>query len=1222
MELQKSLVGVCMNVTARFVSGGASFVARICRITRSPYFKAAMIALALCCTRFAIDVNPAYGQADQGTITGIVSDPSGAAIPGAQVTLLSTDTGLVLKAASDQSGVYTFSPIKIGNYKVSVTAAGFATTTQDNLQLNLQQRLEVDIKLTLGQVSQQVEVTAAPPVMQTEDASVGQEFSTNTINDTPLNGRNYVYIAQLAAGITPSGTSRGGGTGDFSANGQSQTQNNFMLNGVDNNVSVVDYLNQASYTVRPPPDALSEFKVSTADYSAEFGHSSGSVVNASIKSGTNQIHGAVWEYFRNTVLDAKDWNFASIPPYHQNQFGGTLGGPIIKNKVFLFGDLENNRIAGVDSANNTFEVPTAKMRTGDFSELLSTSWSGSSAIQLREPGTGAVIAGNRLDLDPNLHMNAAALHILSLYPCANAPAVSANNCTVVRPITDNSFSYDTRLDWNITSKDLFFWSFSDSLRKQFHTPPLGMTLDGGNFYDTGNSTFLGQSTAISYTHIFTPTVTNEFRFGYNYGHFTLRQVNADKDIAKQLGFGGIPVWTPLEGGLTQVTMTGMAQFGGWQWMYTTEHQNVIQALDNVTKILGNHALKFGVALQYIRYSTIQPMSPHGQYTFNGLYTGTQTGSANGFALADFLLDKINTAQLSGYAGTDQLRWDNALYAEDNWKVNRRLTLTLGVRWEDPTPVKELKGHQANLVPTSTLGPNTGTGTYLIPNQPNGQPVALGPNFTNIAGPRITVAYTPNQYEVNQAPWNFAPRLGLAYKLSDRAVVRTGYGIFFGGLSPIGYGPNPGADFPFLPTSNFTAGSCTSPASCPVASSNLGNPLSMTTGFVDAEVGGQFTLPGVVAAVTSPTINGSAVNTKQAYSENYNLSVQYSITPTIAATVGYVGTQSHHTGGGYNINNTYDVLKSGTTIACTTANQATCALTKPWPFLGNMTIGSFFGQSAYNSLQATLTSHASKSLTFAANYTWSHQMSISAPSSPILLDLGLTKVAASGSMASRFTLNGNYKLPFGKGQKFANNSRALDYAVGGWASSLTVVAQNGSPFNIAAATISNKPGTANWQLPVGATPPAVQVGDPFKAGGTPDPENPILASVGCPTVVHTIAHWYNPCAFADPASANGLNVPTGGLTGSAALPYFGGFKSPQVYGPGYYRVNLSLFKDFTIREQKKLEFRADVFNLFNHPSWANPSAGITASAGQITSSVAFQSNTPDARFVQFSLKLLF
>lgn len=1209
-----------MNAKEKLVSMRISSVRKTRGMGRPVRGVLCLMLLSIVC--FTMTVSPAYGQADQGTITGTVTDPSGSAIPSAQVTLVSTDTGQVLKTTTDQSGVYTFPPVKIGNYKVSVTAPGFATTTQDNLQLNLQQRLAVNIALTLGQVSQQVEVTAAPPVMQTEDASVGQEFSTNAINDTPLNGRNYVYIAQLAAGITPTGTSRGGGTGDFSANGQSNTQNNFMLNGVDNNVSVVDYLNQASYTVRPPPDALSEFKVSTADYSAEFGHSSGSIVNAAIKSGTNQIHGAVWEYFRNTVLDAKDWNFASVPPYHQNQFGATLGGPIIKNKLFLFGDLENNRIAGLDSANNTFEVPTAKMRTGDFSELLSSSWSGSSAIQLREPGTGAIIPGNRLDLDPNLHMNANALHILSLYPCPSAPAVSANNCTVTRPITDNSFSYDTRMDWNITSKDLFFWSFSDSLRKQFHTPPLGMLLDGGNFYDTGNSSFLGQSTAISYTHIFTPTLTNEFRVGYNYGHFTLRQVNADKDIAKQLGFGGIPVWTPLEGGLTQVTMTGMAQFGGWQWMYTTEHQNVIQVLDNVTKILGNHSLKFGVGLQYIRYSTIQPMSPHGQYTFNGLYTGTQTGSANGFALADFLLDKINGAQLSGYAGTDELRWDNAAYVEDNWKTTRRLTLTLGVRWEDPTPVRELKGHQANLVPTSALGPNSGTGIYSIPNQPNGQPVALGPNFATIAGPRITVGYTPNQYQVSQAPFNFAPRLGLAYKLTDRAVVRLGYGIFFGGLSPIGYGPNPGADFPFLPTSNFTAGSCTSPANCPVAASNLGNPLSMTTGFVDAEVGGQFTLPGVVAAVTSPTINGTAVNTRQAYSENYNLSAQYSITHNIAATLGYVGTQTHHSAGGYNINNTYDVLKSGTAIACTTANQASCALTKPWPFLGNMSISSFYGQAAYNSLQATLTSHASKSLTFAANYTWSHQMSIGAPSSPILLDLGLTKVAASGSMSSRFTFNGNYKLPFGKGAKFANNSHLLDYAVGGWASSFTVVAQNGSPFNIGTATISNKPGTANWQAPVGAAPPAVQVGDPFKAGGTPDPENPILATVGCPTVVHTIAHWYNPCAFADPASANGLLVPAGGLTGSAALPFFGGFKSPQVYGPGYYRINLSLFKDFTIREQKKVEFRTDVFNLFNHPSWANPSTGITASAGQITSSVAFQSNTPDARFFQFSLKLLF
>ena len=342
------------------------------RDKRTMAFLAPLLTLAALVLLVLFAGSPAFGQADQGTITGVVTDPSGAAVPDAQVTLKSADTGLVLTAKSDQRGVYTFPPVKIGNYSVTASATGFAVTTQQNLELRLQQRLEVDLQLTLGNLTQQVEVTAAPPVLQTEDASVGQAFSTSTINDTPLNGRNYVYIAQLAAGVVPNGTSRGGGTGDFSANGASQTQNNFMLNGVDNNVSVVDYLNQASYTVRPPPDALSEFKVSTADYSAEFGHSSGSVVNASIKSGTNQIHGAVWEYFRNTVLNAKDWNVAQKGPYHQNQFGATLGLPIIKNKLFIFGDLENSRIAGTDSANNTFEVPTAKMRTGDLSEILNS----------------------------------------------------------------------------------------------------------------------------------------------------------------------------------------------------------------------------------------------------------------------------------------------------------------------------------------------------------------------------------------------------------------------------------------------------------------------------------------------------------------------------------------------------------------------------------------------------------------------------------------------------------------------------------------------------------------------------------------------------------------------------------------------------------------------------------------------------------------------------------
>ncbi len=239
--------------------------------------------------------------------------------------LTDTDTGLVMQAKSDASGIYNFSPIKIGHYTVSATSPGFETTTQLHIELNLQQRLNIVLVLAPGAVSQTVTVSTAPSLLQTQQGSVGQVISARTINNTPLNGRNWIYIAQLTAGVAPSVSSRGTGTGDFVANGQRAAQNNFILDGIDNNVNVIDFMNGASYLVRPPPDALAEFKLDTSAYSAEYGHSAGAVLNAAIQSGTNQIHGDVWEYFRNDALDARDFNALTIPKYRQNQFGEALG---------------------------------------------------------------------------------------------------------------------------------------------------------------------------------------------------------------------------------------------------------------------------------------------------------------------------------------------------------------------------------------------------------------------------------------------------------------------------------------------------------------------------------------------------------------------------------------------------------------------------------------------------------------------------------------------------------------------------------------------------------------------------------------------------------------------------------------------------------------------------------------------------------------------------------
>jgi len=363
---KSSLSALSETGSSNFLNGRKSHRTWTYRLVRSGLF---LFAIALLLPKAG------WSQVDQGAITGTVSDSTGAILARANVTLTDTETGLTLQAQSNQSGNYTFSPIKIGSYTVSVSVTGFQTLTRQNLHVNAEQRLEVNLRLTPGAVSETVTVSSEAPLLQSETSAVGQTIDTKEINQTPLNGRNWVYIAQLTAGAVSassnSGATRGSGTGDFVSNGQRAEQNNFILDGVDNNSNLTDFLNGSSFVMRPPPDALSEFNLQTSNFSAEFGHSAGAVMSASIKSGTNQIHGDVWEYVRNTSLDAIPWNALTTPPYHQNQFGATFGFPIWKNRLFYFGDMEVNRIA--ISNPNVTTVPTPLMRQGNFSELLNSS---------------------------------------------------------------------------------------------------------------------------------------------------------------------------------------------------------------------------------------------------------------------------------------------------------------------------------------------------------------------------------------------------------------------------------------------------------------------------------------------------------------------------------------------------------------------------------------------------------------------------------------------------------------------------------------------------------------------------------------------------------------------------------------------------------------------------------------------------------------------------------
>jgi outer membrane receptor protein involved in Fe transport len=1204
-------------------------------------FKHQWILTALALAVLLAPARLLLAQADQGTITGVVQDPSGAVIGNAGVTLTNLDEGQVLKSKTDGAGIYVFSPIRIGNYKLSATAPNFETTTQTNLYLSIQQRLNVVITLKPGATTETVLVNIEAPLMQTQESSVGQTMDTQTIDSVPLNGRNWVFIAQLAAGTDPPEGSRGQLKGDFNANGQRAEENNFILDGVDNNANVVDFYNGASFVVNPPPDALAEFKVQTSDYSAEYGHSAGAVVNASIKAGTNNIHGSAWEYVRNTAFDIHDWDNENlpVPPYHENQFGATLGGPIFKNKLFFFADAQANRVGF--SETGTYTVPTALERTGDFSEILNTSLTGNAPVQLYNQTATAppqpftnnclVTSANCTSNVSGVALNATALTFLNYFPTPNANhGLLYNNYIAERPITDNTFQWDARMDYTASSKDTAYSRYSFWNEVGYHPPPLGTILDGGGFGDDGKQKDYGANYMFSETHVFTQTLTNEVRFGFNYLHTGFQQPNAaDLGFAAAQGFGGIPQAT-LNGGLPWVSVGGISSFGSPEWATTDEHENVYQIIDNVTKVAGNHALKAGVNFSDIRFSTLQPQQSRGSYNYTGEYTSNLNAPNTGYGAADFLLDMQNSAGLSNEVTNGDQRWNNAVYFQDDWRVTPKITLNLGLRWEFFQPYQDVGGYQAsyNMTGAPSLDTATGYGSgsaqYLIPQETAAYAEGImdqnGFN-TVLAKDNIKLVTTANPHLLNSSHTNFAPRIGASWSPDQRTVVRVGYGIFYGGLESTGYYPNLGENYPYQYEDNFPALSCGT-YNCPTDGITIANGFSAIVAN------------GFASDVEDLTLRGSDPSIKTPYTQDYNLALEHSLSNDIVATISYVGNNSRHLQVFPDPNNPQAYENPANSIQNT----------RPLPDFGGSSYTAYAGMSDYNALQTKLEKRMSHGYNLLATYTWSHSLD-DAPTplgstgdggfrQSTLIPIRMDYSNSPFDTRQRLTFNSLWELPFGVGRRFVNRGGVADELVGGWSANATFTAQSGNPFTVYTSGISN---------PSGSGTRAIKTKDPFATGGTFVSPNPTLvSSVTCASETKNRINWYNPCSFQNPWDADDpTNEPTHYIpksTTDTTLPsysepvyvtdladvlgYSGG-KRDEALGPGFQRVNMSIFKSFKTFREEALEFRADIFNLFNTPTLGEPAnTGISSSGGQITSPRSLQLYAPDSRFFQLSLKYNF
>ena len=1183
----------------------------------------ARMALCLCLLIFA--AHPAFSQADQGAITGTITDSTGAVVPNAQVTVTAAETGLVLKGTADASGVFVFSPLKVGTYTVSASSAGFSTTTQENVALHVQDRIALEIVLKSGGTNEVVTVSTAPPLLQTEEGSTGQVIESKTINETPLNGRNWVFIAQLTAGVAPANGARGQKGGDFNANGQRAEQNNYIMDGVDNNVNVVDFFNGASYVVRPPPDALAEFKVQTGAYSSEFGHSAGAVVNASIKSGTNHIHGSAWEYIRNDAFDVREFFQGSAPiaEYRQNQFGATLGLPVIKDKLFFFGDVEANRIV-FGETHSGLQVPTANERVGNFSELLNPALVNGHTIQLYLPSTTAAgttpIANNRLD-QSGVTLDPVALKLLSLFPQPNQGVAGQtyDNYTSQTNTLDNTFQWDVRSDWNISSKDQAFGRYSYNHEPSTHPAALGPILDGGGFGDTGQLVQLGENFAGSETHIFTPTLTNEFRFGYNYGHYAGLHENANNPTAaSDLGLGGVP-YAGNNGGLPFFSVGGLSNFGSPQFYATNEYENVYQILDNVTKVWGNHTFKTGINIQRIRFSTSQPTQPRGTYTFNGTYTSQPGTSNTGYGIADLLTNNQNSTAVSNVFTSDDVRFNRSFYAQDDWKVNQKLTVNYGARYDYSTPYLERHDNQAAFVPTSAFIASGSTGEYRIPISQQNKVTIPNKFVSLLAEDGVTIKFVSNRYLVEPQKTNVAPRAGFAYKVTDKAVIHGGYGIFFGGLESTGYYPNFGENFPFEFDSTYAAATCNLNGSC------VNNGFTLENGF-----SALLNSPtGLLTAPAKPTLRGGEGKVRTPYSEQYNLTVEYGISNSLVGSIGYVGAVARHLQSFPNPNG-QTVLTPNGFNGYTDANGDYDNPFQPFPHLNGFSYTAYDAASNYNSVQGKLEKRLTNGMSFLATYTYAHSLDDADTPLGTTGDQGSRSVNILGlrgdygssgfDVRHRLTINGNYELPFGKGRKYLNNSgKIADYAIGGWSSSFVFRAETGQPITITTSNIAN---------PSGAQANAIRIANAYNSGGAPNSTNPTIT---CAPKARTVTNWFNPCSFANPKAddigyttavySDGTKVPNT-VGGAAALAYLGANRG-QTYGPGYERVDASLFKSFPTFREQSLQFRADIFNALNTPGYGTPAnLNDSSTGGLITGARTFAANAPDSRYFQFALKYTF